>query len=96
MCSEEKIYIRNDKSKLTVHQKWVKQETKRLHDRIEKNSDIESSSYKSLYSKILEKLNSNRKAIKNQFSGVCKRIEKIGISFQKLEIRRKLKPTQKH
>ena len=58
---KKNVFIRSDKSKLTVHQKWVNQETKRLHDQIEKDSDIESFSYKSLYSKFLEKLYSNRK-----------------------------------
>ena len=57
---KKKNYIRNDKSKKTFHQKRVKQETKRVHVRIEKDSDLESSSYKSLYSKCFEKLNSNR------------------------------------
>ena len=57
---KKKVFIRNDKSKITVHQKWVNQETKRLHQQIEQVSDIESFSNKSLYCKSLEKLISNR------------------------------------
>ena len=38
------------------------QETKRFHDQIEKDSDLESFSYKSLHSNFLVKLNSNRES----------------------------------
>ena len=64
---KKKIFTRNDKSKITVRRKWVNQETKRLHDQIEKDSDIECFSHKSLYSKFLEKLNSNRENYQKSF-----------------------------
>ena len=95
MCSEEKIYIRNDNRKSTVHQKWVKQETKRLHDQLEKIQTMKIP-HASHYTAIQKNSILTGKTIKNKFSGVCKRIEKNGIQFQKLEFQRKLKPIQEH
>ena len=66
------------------HQKWVKRETNRLvMTKSKKNSEIESFAYASLYGKLLDKLNLDRKTIKIQFLVICKQKRKHGNSNQK-------------
>ena len=59
-CFPKKVFIRNDKSSLTMHENWVSQETKKLYRKLDRNMHHTDQTYLSLKRDFLENLEANR------------------------------------
>ena len=60
-CAPKKtVFIRNDKNKLTIEQKWIKEKTKNLYQKINSNMEPQSLIYQQNQNNLIENINSNR------------------------------------
>ena len=58
--SKRQVYIRNDKNNLTIHQNWIKAETKRNFDKIQEHMNPLDSNYQKLQQIYSESLDRDR------------------------------------
>ena len=56
----KKVFIRDDKSSLTIHENWVSQETKKLYRKLDRSMHPTDQTYLSLERVFLENLEANR------------------------------------
>ena len=57
---KKRVFIRNDKSSLTIHENWVSQETKKLYRKLDRSMHPTDQTYLSLKRVFLENLEANR------------------------------------
>ena len=55
---KKKVFIRNDKSLFTIHQKWVSRKTKHLYRQLKQDMNPTNAKYDEIQSKFVENLNS--------------------------------------
>ena len=60
MCTQENSFFRNDKNKLTIEQKWIKEKTKTFYKKINSNTEPQSLTYQQIQNNLIENINSNR------------------------------------
>ena len=65
--SKKKVFIRNDKSNLTIHQKWVSSETKRLYNKIKQDMNPNDLNYEDIKQQIISNLNIDRDENKSKY-----------------------------
>ena len=58
--SKKKVFIRNDKSSLLIHEKWVNAATKKIYDQIAPDINPNDKNYQLNQNKLLESLNSDK------------------------------------
>ena len=58
--SKKKVFIRDDKSSLLIHEKWVNAATKKIYDQIDHDTNPNDENYQSNQNKLLESLNSDK------------------------------------
>ena len=56
---KKKVFIRNDKSSLLIHEKWVDAATKKIYDQIDPDINPNNENYQLNQNKLLESLNSD-------------------------------------
>ena len=54
------VFIKNDKSKITIEQKWIKEKTKNLYRKIDSSMKPQSLTYQQIQNDLIENINSNR------------------------------------
>ena len=54
------VFIRNDKSKITIEQKWIKEKTKNLNRKNDSSMKPQSLIYQQIQNDLIENINSNR------------------------------------
>ena len=60
-CAPKKtVFIKNDKSKITIEQKWIKEKTKNLYRKIDSSMKPQSLTYQQIQNDLIENINSNR------------------------------------
>ena len=72
------IFIRKDKSNLTLHQKWVMEKTKQHYKQIHQSMNPSDAKYKLFQSNFIESLNSDRNDYLTMFVLIYQMIEKNG------------------
>ena len=65
--SKKKVFIRNDKSNLTIHQKWVSSETKRLYNKIKQDMNPNDLKYEDIQQQFIRNLNLDRDENKSKY-----------------------------
>ena len=58
--SKKKVFIRNDKRSLLIHEKWVNAATKKIYDQIDPNINPNDENYQLNQNQLLESLNSDK------------------------------------
>ena len=67
-CAPKKtVFIRNDKNKLTIEQKWIKEKTKTLYQKINSNMESQSLTYQQIQNNLIEKINTNRSDFQTEY-----------------------------
>ena len=64
---QKKVFIRNDKSNLTIHQKWVSSETKRLYNKIKQDMNPNDLKYEDIQQQFIRNLNLDRDENKSKY-----------------------------
>ena len=65
--SKKKVFIRNDKSNLTIHQKWVSSKTKRLYNKIKQDMNPNDLKYEDIQQQFIRNLNLDRDENKSKY-----------------------------
>ena len=58
-CTQKTVFIRNDKSKITMEQKWIKVK-QNMYWKIDRSMKPQSSTYRKVQNDLIENINSNR------------------------------------
>ena len=67
-CAPKKtVFSRNDKNKLTIEQKWIKEKTKTLYQKINSNMESQSLTYQQIQNNLIEKINTNRSDFQTEY-----------------------------
>ena len=65
--SKKKVFIRNDTSNLTIHEKWVSSETKRLYNKIKQDMNPNDLKYEDIQQQFIRNLNLDRDENKSKY-----------------------------
>ena len=83
---KKKVFIRNDKSDITINQKWISSQTKRLYINLSEQMQPNDNKYHDIQKELIENIRNDRKKKQNILKFDVKKVkEKNGTLLMKEE-----------